>query len=143
MDCHSSCHTAHLAPRLAPFHPLRLRLTTRKAATSSPAPRGSRRGLSARRVAPNETAPATSMAPAVRLVDQPNLPFPPFQPLAGSEKGSFAEGTISKRLPAILDGVISELTSHAASLQPSNPTAAAQVTIHHHSPSIHSSTLYS
>ncbi|KAI8476467.1 MAG: hypothetical protein J3K34DRAFT_455780 [Monoraphidium minutum] len=37
------------------------------------------------------------------------LPFPPHPPLAGCEAGSFAEGTIKQRLPAIMGTVLSDL----------------------------------
>jgi len=42
------------------------------------------------------------------------LPFPPHPPLAGSEPGSFAEGTIKTRLPAIMDTVLSDLARLAS-----------------------------
>lgn len=37
------------------------------------------------------------------------LPFPPVQPLIGCEQGSFAQDTITQRLPAILDTVLADL----------------------------------
>jgi hypothetical protein len=40
---------------------------------------------------------------------QLKLPFPPVAPLIGSEKGSFAEETITTRLPAIMDTVLADL----------------------------------
>jgi hypothetical protein len=42
------------------------------------------------------------------------LAFPPFQPLAGAEIGSFAHGTISKRLPSIVETVITEIIDVSA-----------------------------
>jgi hypothetical protein len=49
-------------------------------------------------------------------------PFPPHTPLAGSIAGSFAYGTISKRLPAILDTIIRDLEESAAA----EPSTASQ-----------------
>lgn len=37
------------------------------------------------------------------------LPYPPHQPLSGSEKGSFAYDTITTRLPAIMGTVLTDL----------------------------------
>lgn len=37
------------------------------------------------------------------------LPFPPVQPLIGCEAGSFAQDTITTRLPAIMDTVLADL----------------------------------
>jgi len=56
------------------------------------------------------TAQQTSQ-PLVSLnkIDAKRLPFPPHQPLEGCEKGSFAEATITKRLPSILAGMIKDL----------------------------------
>ena len=42
-----------------------------------------------------------------------SVPWPPHNPLIGSEKGSFAEGTITKRLGAILDSTLSDLSKIA------------------------------
>lgn len=56
-----------------------------------------------------------------------SLPFPPQDVfvLAGWEKGSFAEDTITRRLPGILEGVVSDLAQEAAAAP--TPEAAAQV----------------
>lgn len=37
------------------------------------------------------------------------LPYPPCQPLSGSEQGSFAHYTITQRLPTILGSVVKDL----------------------------------
>lgn len=37
------------------------------------------------------------------------LPFPPVQPLIGCEAGSFAQDTITTRLPAIMGTVLADL----------------------------------
>jgi hypothetical protein len=62
-------------------------------------------------------APSPPSAAAARRADAAALaalPFPPHPPLAGSEPGSFAEGTITKRLPAIMDTVLADLDRAAA-----------------------------
>lgn len=59
------------------------------------------------------------------------LPFPPHTPLAGREAGSFADGTISTRLPAILDTVLADL-DRLAREQPGMPAeqvAAARAAV--------------
>jgi hypothetical protein len=52
---------------------------------------------------------ATSPMPALGVEGLSQLPYPQFQPLAGSELGSFAHGTISKRLPSIVETIITEI----------------------------------
>jgi hypothetical protein len=54
--------------------------------------------------------PGPGAAAAVDAAALSALPFPPHPPLAGSEAGSFAEGTIKTRLPAIMDTVLADLT---------------------------------
>ena len=51
----------------------------------------------------------------LKCLDAASLPFPPHQPLAGSEKGSFAEGTITKRLGAIIDSTLADMVKQVAS----------------------------
>lgn len=55
------------------------------------------------------------------------LPMPPQAPLLGSEKGSFAEGTITKRLPAILASTLSDFEASMAQLFAADAEGAAQV----------------
>eukprot|EP00798_Chlamydomonas_sp_ICE-L_P011370 gene11370-12066_t len=47
------------------------------------------------------------------LQDCTNVAYPPHMPLAGCEPGSFAEGTISKRLPAILESMLKDMEAVA------------------------------
>jgi hypothetical protein len=61
------------------------------------------------RRAPVPGAPAAAAAAAAFAATLSRLPFPPHPPLAGSEPGSFAEGTIKTRLPAIMDTVLADL----------------------------------
>lgn len=56
--------------------------------------------------------PSSSFAAAARAADVDTLlqlPFPPLQPLIGCEAGSFAQDTITTRLPAIMDTVLADL----------------------------------
>lgn len=48
-------------------------------------------------------------AAAAEVAQLLQLPFPPVQPLIGCEKGSFAQETITTRLPAIMDTVLADL----------------------------------
>jgi hypothetical protein len=52
---------------------------------------------------------ATTIGASADSAALEQLPFPPHPPLAGSEPGSFAEGTIKQRLPAIMGTVLSDL----------------------------------
>jgi hypothetical protein len=58
-------------------------------------------------------APAAfaDLSPAGHVQQLLALAFPPVQPLIGSEAGSFAEETITTRLPAIMDTVLADLTA--------------------------------
>jgi hypothetical protein len=62
-------------------------------------------------------APAAfaELAPAGQLQQLLGLAFPPVQPLIGSEAGSFAEETITTRLPAIMDTVLADLAAEVSS----------------------------
>jgi hypothetical protein len=51
-------------------------------------------------------AAAAAAADVDRLLQ---LPFPTVQPLIGCEGGSFAQDTITTRLPAIMDTVLADL----------------------------------
>ncbi|GBF90174.1 hypothetical protein Rsub_03307 [Raphidocelis subcapitata] len=80
--------------------------------------------------APSPAAAAAAAAPRGAAVPADAaalsaLPFPPHPPLAGSERGSFAEGTIKKRLPAILDTVLADLAAFAAASPAAAEAAAA------------------
>lgn len=55
------------------------------------------------------------------------LPFPPHPPLVGSEAGSFAEGTIKTRLPAIMDTVLADLQLLAETPAFASDDARAQI----------------
>jgi len=55
------------------------------------------------------SAEFAATAPPSMVQQQLKLPFPPVAPLIGSEKGSFAEETITTRLPAIMDTVLADL----------------------------------
>jgi hypothetical protein len=58
-------------------------------------------------------APAAfaDLSPSGHVQQLLGLPYPPVQPLIGSEAGSFAEETITTRLPAIMDTVLADLTA--------------------------------
>lgn len=72
--------------------------------------------------------PAAAAAMDAQAVAQhlARLPFPPHMPLAGAEKGSFAEGTIAKRLPAILENTVKDMLAEAAG---ASPEVAAQIKV--------------
>lgn len=56
---------------------------------------------------PQQRFAAASAAADVKQLSA--LPFPRVQPLIGCEKGSFAQDTITTRLPAIMDTVLADL----------------------------------
>lgn len=62
-------------------------------------------------VAPSAATAGATISPAQLR----SLPFPPHPELVGSQPGSFAEGTIKQRLPAILGTVLADLDRLAAS----------------------------
>ncbi|KAG2454966.1 hypothetical protein HYH02_000792 [Chlamydomonas schloesseri] len=69
------------------------------------------------------TTPTTATAAAA-------MPPPPHTPLVGCEAGSFAEATITSRLPAILASMIADVEAEAqqaAAAQAQEPQAAQQV----------------
>ncbi|KAG2491266.1 hypothetical protein HYH03_010471 [Edaphochlamys debaryana] len=70
---------------------------------------------------------AGSMAGRLLLADAAGLPPPPFPSLVGSEPGSFAEATITARLPAILASMLSDIRADAAERGWTSGPEAAQV----------------
>lgn len=68
----------------------------------------------ARRAAAMAAPAAAAAAGPLDAAALAALPFPPHAPLAGREAGSFAEGTVKTRLPAIMGTVLSDLARLAA-----------------------------
>ena len=71
-----------------------------------------------------------AVAAAFRPIDSfpSTFSWPPHRELAGNEAGSFAEGTITKRLPAIISSMLQDVTAFYKSL-PAGSIASKQVTI--------------
>jgi hypothetical protein len=69
-------------------------------------------------VASAADAPAAfaELSPAGHVQQLLGLPFPPVQPLIGSEAGSFAEETITTRLPAIMGTVLADLAAEVSTV---------------------------
>ncbi|WIA44274.1 hypothetical protein OEZ86_007083 [Tetradesmus obliquus] len=74
-------------------------------------------------------APAAfaDLTPAGHVQQLLGLAFPPVQPLIGSEDGSFAQETITTRLPAIMDTVLADLKAEGASSHPQQQALQQQL----------------
>ncbi|KAF6264621.1 hypothetical protein COO60DRAFT_1698204 [Scenedesmus sp. NREL 46B-D3] len=78
----------------------------------------SRRARMQQQASAVSTAAAPAMfadcSPAGHVQQLLGLAYPPVQPLLGSEDGSFAQETITTRLPAIMDTVLADLAAEGA-----------------------------
>ncbi|PNH11643.1 hypothetical protein TSOC_001501 [Tetrabaena socialis] len=72
-------------------------------------------------------AAGAALAARLRSGDTSGLPPPPYPPLRGSEPGSFAHGTITARLPAILASMLADLEAEGWGGTPGGEQAAAAV----------------
>jgi hypothetical protein len=59
------------------------------------------------------TMHATASPATLKHLEPSSVPWPPHKPLIGSEKGSFAEGTIKERLGKILDSTLADMAKVA------------------------------